>query len=295
MIENRQGETKKGAAKRRSKMIKPSSKVTRLPGDEPKGGSKKKGKKGGPRPVTSIEDSSASAVRALRQHLELGEIEAALAEYKKSSRKLSGWHPPESDWIDLIQALSERDYWGEAAHVMRDYLRQVPEPAQRVRLKLAQVFIQKLGRPTQGLNTLHEIPPGALSAKLEPMRKNSSSKPNTCAKKASSSFKTNCGKEREGTSRPAILGVVPFAAPPGNAEKDFAASPERATSYSSGRQPRVPRPKPPPTSPERATSYSSGRQPRVPKVVSLENRPTIDIADDDGLDQTRRKIIQGVA
>jgi len=170
VIENRQGETKKGAAKRRSKMIKPSSKVTRLPGDEPKGASKKKNKKGGARPVTSIEDSSASAVRALRQHLEFGEIEAALAVYKKSSRKLSGWQPQESDWIDLIQALTEREFWGDAAHVMRDYMRKVPEPAQRVRLKLAQVFIQKLGRPTQGLGILHEIPPGALSPKLDPMR-----------------------------------------------------------------------------------------------------------------------------
>ena len=100
----------------------------------------------------------------------MAKIEAALAVYKKSSSKLSGWQPQESDWRDLIQALLDQDFWGEAAHVMRDYLRKTPEPSPRVRLKLAQVLIQKLARPTQGLGILQEIPDGALPAKLEPMR-----------------------------------------------------------------------------------------------------------------------------
>ena len=46
VIEGRQGESKKAAAKRRSKMIRPSIDVTRLPGDEPKTKPKKKRKKG---------------------------------------------------------------------------------------------------------------------------------------------------------------------------------------------------------------------------------------------------------
>ena len=57
VMDGRQGESKKAAKKRRSMMLRPSSDVTRLPGDEPK---KKKVKKGGPPPVTSIEDSSAA-------------------------------------------------------------------------------------------------------------------------------------------------------------------------------------------------------------------------------------------
>ena len=56
---------------------------------------------------------------------------------------------------------------------MRDYLRECAEPSPRVRLKLAQVLIQKLSRPTQGLGILREIPEGALPAKLEPMRRSS--------------------------------------------------------------------------------------------------------------------------
>jgi membrane associated rhomboid family serine protease len=170
VIEGRQGESKKAAAKRRSMMIRPSSGVSRLPGDKPKTKAKKKRKKGEARPVTSIEDSSAGALRTLRLHLEYGEIEAAMAVYKKSSSKLSGWQPQEADWRDLIQALLDQGSWGEAAHLMRDYLRKAPEPSPRIRLKLAQVLIQKLARPTQGLGILQEIPEGALPAKLEPTR-----------------------------------------------------------------------------------------------------------------------------
>jgi membrane associated rhomboid family serine protease len=172
VIEGRQGESKKAAAKRRSMMIRPSNDATRLPGDKPKTKAKRKRKrkKGEARTVTSIEDSSASALRSLRLHLEYGELEAALAVYKTSSSKLSGWQPQESDWRDLIQALLDQDYCGEAAHVMRDYVRKAPEPSPRVCLKLAQVLIHKLARPTQGLGVLQEIPEGALPAKLEPVR-----------------------------------------------------------------------------------------------------------------------------
>jgi hypothetical protein len=130
-----------------------------------------KRKKGEARPVTSIEDSSASALRTLRQHLEFGEIEAALAVYKTSISRISGWQPQPSDWVDLIQALLDQASWGDAAHVMLDYIRKAPDPSPRVRLKLAQVFIQRLARPTQGLGVIQDIPPGALTAKLEPMRR----------------------------------------------------------------------------------------------------------------------------
>lgn len=98
-------------------MIRPFSESTRLPGDEPR--TKKKGKKSGKqsasRPVTSIEDNSAAALRSMRLHLEMGELEAALSVYKKSRGRMSGWQPQESDWLDLIQALMAQDFWGEAA------------------------------------------------------------------------------------------------------------------------------------------------------------------------------------
>ncbi|MGP0062962.1 MAG: rhomboid family intramembrane serine protease [Isosphaeraceae bacterium] len=121
--------------------------------------------------VSSVEDPSSASLRAMRQHLEFGEVEAALAVYRKSTRSVSRWQPPERDWRDLIEALLGQDLWEDAAQVMRDYVRNQPEASPRVRLKLAQVLIQKLGRPLQGLRLLGQFPEGSLPESLETIRR----------------------------------------------------------------------------------------------------------------------------
>ena len=55
--------------------------------------------------------------------------------------------------------------------MMRDYVRNQPEPSPRIRLKLAQILIQKLGRPVQGLRILGQFPDGSLPASLETIRR----------------------------------------------------------------------------------------------------------------------------
>jgi hypothetical protein len=131
---------------------------------------KRKGKKEGPK-LMSMEDAGAVALRAMRLHLELAEVEAALAVYNKSTRSLPGWQPAESDWRDLIQALLDLNAWGDATTVMRDYVQRSAEPSPRVRLKLAQVLIQKLARPLQALTILGQIPEGSLPESLESTRR----------------------------------------------------------------------------------------------------------------------------
>jgi membrane associated rhomboid family serine protease len=118
----------------------------------------------------SVEDPSAAVLRAMRHHLELVEVEAALAVYRKSSRSVSRWQPPERDWRDLIEALLAEKLWEDAAQVMRDYVRKQAEPSPRIRLKLAQILIQKLGRPLQGVRLLGQIPEGSLPESLETIR-----------------------------------------------------------------------------------------------------------------------------
>ena len=153
-----------------------------------------KRKKDDARPVTSIEDSSASALRTLRQHLEFGEIEAALAVYKTSSIQISGWQPQPSDWVDLIQALLSQDSWGEAARVMLDYVRKAPEPSPRVRLKLGQILIQKLRAADAGARRAARNPGRAVCRRSSSQSARSSSRrPSTCVTKVSSSFRMNCG------------------------------------------------------------------------------------------------------
>jgi membrane associated rhomboid family serine protease len=162
VLEGRKGQSKAAARKAKARSVLVSSEYRR------KNDSKRKRKaRKADAPVTSVEDAGAVAVRTLRLHLELGEVEAALAVYKKSSRSLKGWQPAEPDWIDLIQSLLRQDAWSDAEAVMRDYVQRIAEPSPRVRLKLAQVLIQKLGRPLQALKVLGQIKEGSLPAALE--------------------------------------------------------------------------------------------------------------------------------
>ena len=118
----------------------------------------------------SPEDHAAGVLRALRGHLELGETEAALAVYQKARRSPTGWQPPEREWRDLIEALVADERWDDSVVVMRDYIRELAEPSPRVRLKLAQVLIQRQGRPQQALKLLGQIPAGSLPGNLEAIR-----------------------------------------------------------------------------------------------------------------------------
>ena len=166
VMEGRKGQSKAGAKRAKSRMPLVSSEFRRK--SEAK--RKRKGKKAESK-VTSIEDAGAVALRAMRLHLELAEVEAALAVYNKSSRTLPAWQPADADWRDLIQALLNQSAWGDAARVMRDYDQRAAEPSPRVRLKLAQVMIQKLARPLQALTILGQIPDGALPESLEATRR----------------------------------------------------------------------------------------------------------------------------
>jgi membrane associated rhomboid family serine protease len=163
VLERRTGRPKGHETKTRKSKRRLDS-VYRMP--EKLRGKKNKGRGG----ARSLEDPSAVALRALRGHLELGETEVALAVYQKARRSRMGWRPPEREWRDLIEALLEHQSWDDAVLVMRDYLRELPEPSPRVHLKLAQILIQKHGRPQQALKVLGRIPEGSLPENLETMR-----------------------------------------------------------------------------------------------------------------------------
>jgi len=160
VLDGRQGQTKAQARKTRA-----ASRRVMVEHDRP--ARPKRQAKGTGHAVKSIEDAGARALRTMRLHLELGEFEAALAVYQQSSRAIPGWQPHERDWLELIQALVEQNTWDAAIPVMRDYLERAAKPSPRVQLKLAQILIQKLGRPLQGLKVLDQIPDGSLPEKLD--------------------------------------------------------------------------------------------------------------------------------
>ena len=84
--------------------------------------------------VTSIEDAAAGALRTHAHASRAGRSRGGpVAVYQKSSRSLAGWQPQESDWVNLIQALSVQNAWSDAALVMRDYVKRSPRPSPRIR------------------------------------------------------------------------------------------------------------------------------------------------------------------
>ncbi len=117
-----------------------------------------------------FEDPSAAALRALRGHLELDEIEAARGVYDQSRKRIKGWKPPPGEWLELIGALIRAEFWDDAIRILESYLDEVEEPSARARLKLAQLLLQRQSRPARSLRVLAEIPEGALPSSLEPIR-----------------------------------------------------------------------------------------------------------------------------
>lgn len=111
-----------------------------------------------------------AAVRALRGHLELDEIEAALGVYQKSRERIADWRPPPREWVELIKGLLEQEAWASAISVMQHYQKEVEAPSSRVRLKLAQLLVQKQERPARALKVLGAVPPGSLPEPLEALR-----------------------------------------------------------------------------------------------------------------------------
>jgi hypothetical protein len=118
-----------------------------------------------------FEDESSAAVRSLRGHLELEEIEAALGVYRQTRRTISGWRPPPREWLELIQELIKNQSWSDAVELMTSYVEEAEGPSARVRLKLGQVLVQKQERPGRALKVLAGIPDESLPGPLETLRR----------------------------------------------------------------------------------------------------------------------------
>ncbi len=117
-----------------------------------------------------FEDPSAAAIRKLRGHLELQEIEAALGVYRQTREAIAGWRPPPPEWVELIQGLIKAQSWDEAVALMQIYVKDVEAPSARIRLKLGQLLVQKQQRPARALKVLEQIAEDSLPQPLEALR-----------------------------------------------------------------------------------------------------------------------------
>ena len=117
------------------------------------------------------EDASSAAIRSLRGHLELEEIEAALGVYRQARQAIAGWRPPPPEWHEPIRGLIKGRWWDDAVAVLQSYVEEVEDPSARVRLKLGQLLVQKQERPARALKVLEQIPEGSLPQPLEALRR----------------------------------------------------------------------------------------------------------------------------
>ncbi len=118
----------------------------------------------------STEEKAAAAVNKVRELVEMGDFDSALAAFDKSARTLPGW-PSEPELLSLIKAMHAQRAFAASVSWMSVYCRRFPERAQRMRLKLAQVLLRDRQRPAHALRVLSEIPEGALPEDLEPIRR----------------------------------------------------------------------------------------------------------------------------
>jgi membrane associated rhomboid family serine protease len=96
--------------------------------------------------------------------MKLEEPAAALAVHRRGKLQFSDWRLAEPEHIQLIQALRKAQLWDDTVLTMVEYLHLYSERAGIVRLALAQLLIEQLGRPMQGLKVLSKLDPKQLPA-----------------------------------------------------------------------------------------------------------------------------------
>lgn len=131
---------------------------------------KKRAKKAAKKPARTADEKAHDALQTFRGHLDADEIEAALSVYKDARGKLRDWRPPDSDRLRLIKALLDQNAWDGALGVMRAHLDESQLPPPKIRLKMAEVLIRRLDRPTAGLRVLDEIADADLTPPLAQVR-----------------------------------------------------------------------------------------------------------------------------
>jgi membrane associated rhomboid family serine protease len=87
---------------------------------------------------------------------------AALAVHRRGKLQFADWRLAEPEHVQMIQGLRKWQLWDDAVISMVEYLHLFTERASLVRLALAQLLIEQLNRPVQGLKVLAKLDPKPL-------------------------------------------------------------------------------------------------------------------------------------
>ncbi len=100
----------------------------------------------------------------LCEFLTAGEAGAALALHRRGRKQFSAnWQISENETIQLISGLRKAQQWNDAVEAMVEYLKTPRQREPAVRLALAQILIEQLGRPRQALKVLGQLESGSLT------------------------------------------------------------------------------------------------------------------------------------
>ncbi len=89
--------------------------------------------------------------------LKSDEPAAALAVHRRGKKQFADWRLPEPEHVQMIQELRKWQLWDDAVLSMVEYLHLFSERAVLVRLALAQLLIEQLNRPRQGIKVLARL------------------------------------------------------------------------------------------------------------------------------------------
>lgn len=107
------------------------------------------------------------ALKAVEHFLEEGNPTAAAKAYEELQAKQGQAELSETLLGKLIKALNDEQKWEASAPRMVEFVKRFPEKADRMRLKLAQVYVDQLNRPYRAQAVLREVEPDSLSEPLQ--------------------------------------------------------------------------------------------------------------------------------
>lgn len=120
--------------------------------------------------VASPSNQQSAKVSEAREHmrrmLQAGHAVAAARFHFKMQGSIPGWQLSQGDLLRLVEILHQNEAWEDSLGVMREYLQRFPENSARVRLRLAQILIDKMHRPAQALRVLRRLPADQLKPQL---------------------------------------------------------------------------------------------------------------------------------
>jgi membrane associated rhomboid family serine protease len=97
-----------------------------------------------------------------RNYMKADEPAAALAVHRRGKLQFADWRLPEPEHVQLISALRKAQLWDDTVLTMVEYLKTYSERAALVRLALAQLLVEQLSRPLQGLKVMARLDPKQL-------------------------------------------------------------------------------------------------------------------------------------